>query len=372
MEYLDPLGDISDRDAIRELAGKCYLTMRTGDPRLLGISPSREALVRSGLAGTYANLCLEHGVSVAKEDAIEGVRLAATNARRWDSLLSLLDSLRVEGLDPVLFKGGVLHAKWPGMRRLRAMFDYDLIVPQSQVEHLRRILCGRGYSTVPAGSRLTQRLSKGWMVWKGEGLSYQNLDIHARVTEPPVCSSLSRSILAATHRAEGVRIPDLEDCVSMIALHVVRSGMHRPLREYIDLLWFLDDLDEAGWRDVESRAAKHHLLPALFLSLRQALHCLALDRLDPDRANRLGSRLAAIGSRISIARMWALDRLAPADYPLHPMPSRDRPLFRRSAILGAGTGSPWRVLAAFSAYGFARLGDSLLPGWGEAPTARRG
>lgn len=245
------------------------------------------------------------------------------------------------------------------MRDLRAMFDYDLIVPQQQVDRLRSLLARQGFDSAPAGSRFTQRLCKGWMVWKGSGLRYQNLDIHARVTEPPVCSSLTRSILASTERAEGVRVPDPDDCICMIALHVVRSGMYRPLREYIDLLWYVEGVTDPQWNALVARAERHHLLPALFLSLRQAAFCLALDRLAPDRAAALASRTRQLQRSLGALRRRALDWLAPPNYPLHPLESRNHPLFRRSIILGVGTGSAYRVGAAFLGYGAARLMDSV-------------
>ena len=56
-----------------------------------------------------------------------------------------------------------------------------------------------------------------------------------------------------------------------------------------------------------------------------------------------------------------IDWLAPPDYPLHPVTSRDRPMFRRSLILGTGTSSAWRVAAAFMLYGASRLGDGARP-----------
>jgi hypothetical protein len=280
-----------------------------------------------------------------------------------------LSYLHAEGIEPVLFKGGALHARWPRMRELRALFDHDLIAPQSDVQRLRDLLARQGFQTLPAGSRLTQRLSKGWMVWKGSGFSYQNLDIHARVTEPPVCASLTDSILATRERCDGVRVPDLEDSVCMIALHIVRSGMHRPLREYMDLLWYVDGMDQAQWQGVLLRARRHHLLPALFLSMRQAMHCLALEQLAPERAAVLAARNVALAASIGSMRMRALDWLAPPDYPLHPITGRDHPLFRRSVILGAGTGSAWRVCAAFAAYGLARLGDAVT---GGKPLTQRG
>ena len=145
----------------------------------------------------------------------------------------------------------------------------------------------------------------------------------------------------------------------MIALHVVRSGMHRPLREYIDLLWYVDELGDAGWQSLRAGAKRHRLLPALFLSLRQARHCLALDELAPDRAASLGARIAQLESDVGSLRRRAIDWLAPPDYPLHPVTSRDRPMFRRSLILGTGTGSAWRVAAAFVLYGASRVGDGL-------------
>ena len=137
--------------------------------------------------------------------------------------------------------------------------------------------------------------------------------------------------------------------------------MHRPLREYIDLLWYVDELDDAGWQSLRARARRHQLLPALFLSLRQARHCLALDELAPGRAASLGARIAQLESDVGSLRRRMIDWLAPPDYPLHPVTSRDRPMFRRSLILGTGTSSAWRVAAAFMLYGASRLGDGARP-----------
>jgi hypothetical protein len=145
----------------------------------------------------------------------------------------------------------------------------------------------------------------------------------------------------------------------MIALHVVRSGMYRPLREYIDLLWYVDGMAEDQWQAVVTRARHHHLLPALFLSLRQAVFCLALDSLDPERAAALNQRIEIVGQDIGALRRHAIDRLAPPDYPLRPIASRNRPAFRRSLILGTGTSSMWRVAVAFILYGASRLVDPL-------------
>lgn len=345
---------------IRRLAGACYLAMRPGDVTYLAHAPSDETLELSGLAGTYANLCSKLGVETDRNSALRGMQLSATNKIRWQMLQTLLSDLSQKNINPVLFKGGALHARWPEMRDMRAMFDYDLIVPQTQVNELRSILAAQGFETQPVSSRLVQRLSKGWMVWKGAGLSYQNLDIHARVTEPPVCSSLTRSILGSREYAGGVRIPDINDCVCMIALHIVRSGMYRPLREYIDLLWYVDDMSESQWRSLLERAKKHQLWPALFLSLRQAKFCLALDELAPDRADAIQVRISDMENSIDAIRRRMLDWLAPPDYPLHPVQTHNHPLFRRSFILGAGTDSLWRVCAAFGLYGSARIIDRLL------------
>ena len=347
-------------DAIRMLAGGCYLALRSGDATHLPLQPDADVLDRSGLAGMHANLCLQLGVATDRATLIRGMQLSAVNTSRWNALASLLASLESEdGIAPVLFKGGALHARWPQMRELRAMADYDLIVPQHQAAALRDALSRRGFASTSPGSWLTRRLAKGWMACKGSGNAYQNLDVHARVTEPPVCSSLTREILGSEQRASGIRVPGIEDCVCMIALHVVRSGMHRPLREYIDLLWYVDQLDDAGWRSLRGRAARHRLTPALFLSLRQARHCLALDALAPDRAAALATRIAEVESDVDRVRRRMIDWLAPADYPLHPVASRNRPMFRRSLILGAGTSSAWRVVAAFLLYGASRLGDAL-------------
>jgi len=347
---------------MRRLAGNCYLALRTQDGRYLSPAPTTEALRHSGLAGMYANLCARLDVAIDKRIAINGMQLSLANGNRWHALTHLLASLQEHNIEPVLFKGGVLHARWPVMRDLRTLADYDLIVPLGQLETLQAKLARDGFDHMPAASWLVRRLTKGSMVWKGDGLEHQNLDIHAHVTEPPVCSSLTRSILASNERAEGIRIPDLEDCVCMIALHIVRSGMYRPLREYIDLMWYLDGMDEAGWQALHSRAARHHLLPALFLSLRQARYCLALDTLAPDRAESLGRRIVQLGSDISALRMRALDWLAPPDYPMRPIESRNHPAFRRSFALGAGTSSAWRVCAAFLSYGAARVADRLTGG----------
>lgn len=347
-----------DDDAIRKLAGSCYLALRTGDAACLPLQPPTDVLDRSGLAGMHANLCLHFGMATDRATLIRGMQLSAVNTSRWNALASLLASLEADdGIAPVLFKGGALHARWPQMRDLRAMADYDLIVPQRQAGTLRDALARWGFTSDAPGGWLTRRLSKGWMACKGSGHAYQNLDVHARVTEPPVCTSLTRAILATEQRANGIRVPGIEDCVCMIALHVVRSGMHRPLREYIDLLWYVDDLDDAGWLAVRERAARHRLSPALFLSLRQARHCLALEELAPDRAAALATRIASIESDVGPLRRRMIDWLAPPDYPLHPVASRNRPLFRRSLILGAGTNSAWRVAAAFLLYGVSRIAD---------------
>lgn len=347
------------QEGIRRVAGACFLAMQTGNSAYLLAQPSDEDLESSGLGATHANLCLDHGITIDRDKAMRGMWLSATNKRRWKALRQLLAELTTEGIDPVLFKGGALHARWPGMRDLRAMYDYDLMVPQQQIDGLRTALAGKGFEAPPAGSRFTQRLSKGWMVWKGEGINYQNLDIHARVTEPPVCRTLTASILASSERSDGIRIPDVEDCVCMIALHIVRSGMFRPLREYIDLMWYVDAMDETQWHALIERAKIHHLLPALFLSLRQARFCLALDELAPDRAATLAIRINALERSMGRLRRGALDWLAPASYPLQPVATRSHPLFRRSFILGAGTGSAWRVAIAFLMYGAARAGDRL-------------
>jgi hypothetical protein len=354
-------GDPAD-DAVRRLAGGCYLALRTGDAAHLPLQADADVLDRSGLAGMHANLCQHLGIASDRATLIRGMQLSAVNTSRWNALASLLASLESEdGIAPVLFKGGALHARWPLMRELRAMSDYDLIVPQAQVGALREALARRGFASSSPGSWLTRWLTKGWMACKGTGHAYQNLDVHARVTEPPVCASLTRDILGSDARANGIRVPAVEDCICMIALHVVRSGMHRPLREYVDLLWHVEALDDAGWQSLRSRAARHHLLPALFLSLRQARHCLALDELAPDRAASLGARIAQIESDVGAVRRRMIDWLAPPDYPLHPLPYRDRPMFRRSLILGAGTSSAWRVAAAFVLYGASRIGDGARP-----------
>lgn len=346
--------------ATTRLAGACYLAMRNRIECLLDDPPLPEALAASGLAGAYANLCRRHGITIARESVIQGMQLSASNQARWKALLGLLDTLRAQGIEPVVFKGGAIHARWPEMRAIRELFDYDLIVPQEQIEALKASLSLQGFEVPSSGSRLTQRLSKGSMAWKGNGLSYQNFDLHARVTEPPVCSSLTRSILGSQVRADGIRVPDIEDSVCMIALHIVRSGMHRPLREYIDLLWYVDDMDEREWRSVRQRAQRHHLTPALFLSLRQAVFCLALEELAPERASALSARIETLSREIGYVRKRAIDWLAPPDYPLHPIEARDRPTFRRSLILGAGTSSLPRVAAAFLMYGASRLGGRLM------------
>lgn len=350
----------STDDDTRRLAGNCYLALRTEDARYLEQVPTDVALSQSGLAGMHANLCARLGVTTTRERALHGLHLIAVNRRRWEALTEVTKMLAADGIAPVLFKGGALYARWPAMLNYRESFDYDLIAPQRVVGALRDWLALHQFKTVSVGSSLTQRLDKGWMVWKGNGLDYQNLDIHARVTEPPVCSSLTESILAAQEIASSFRVPDIEDSVCMISLHIVRSGMYRPLREYIDLLWYVEEMDELAWQRVVDRAMQHQLVPALFLSLRQAHHCLAMSELAPERAERLESRLGHLQRRLGRLRLRMLDWLAPADYPLHPIEARNRPVFRRSFILGAGTSSLWRVAVSFTVFGAVRLIDNIL------------
>jgi hypothetical protein len=350
----------ADEQAIRDVAGACYLALISEDPAFLLPEPSDRVLEQSGLAGIYANLCVRHGVAISRRKVIFGLQLSSVNAFRWLELRKLMSAAASGGIDPVLFKGGAMHARWPQMRELRALADYDLIVPLAQLEDFRSLAGRRDFTVPPNGSWLTRRLSKGAMVWKGNALSYQNLDIHAHVTEPPVCSSLTRSILRTTERIDGVRIPDTLDCVCMIALHVVRSGMYRPLQEYLDLLWYVDRMDDAEWEMLLKRARQHQLLPALFLSLRQAIFCVAIEELAPERAASLSQRVVQVATSVGRVRKWLIDWLAPEDYPLHPIESRNHPGFRRSLILGAGTSSLWRVIAAFLAYGTARLVDGFF------------
>ncbi len=349
----------SDHHEMRLLAGSCYLALRTGDPKFLRSITYNDALSTSELCGTFANLCSKHGITISHEAAIEGLQQTATNLHRWNSLIALVERLKEDGIEPVVFKGGAIHARWPELREFRALFDYDLIVPQNEVIQLRAWLAKDGFESAPTTSWATRRLSKGWMVWKGHGLNYQNLDIHARVTEAPVCSSLTTSILKSTCSSGEVRIPCIEDCVCMIALHIVRSGMYRPLREYIDLLWYTDEMNEIEWESLLAKAREHHLTPALYLALRQAHYCLALEELAPERADRLQARISKLRSAVDPCRRWLLEFLAPADYPLHPISSRNHPVFRRSMILGAGTSSLWRVATAFTMYGTSRFIDRI-------------
>ena len=347
----------ADDDGVRRLAGACYLAMASGDPAWLHALPSVDSMQRSGLGATWANLRARHGMQAPREAAMAGMHLSAGIARRWERLRETLASARTAGFSPVLFKGGAIHARWPETRETRPLSDYDLIVPQAEADAFRAFLARRGFRSPPMGSRLTRWLSKGWMVWRGEGPTYENLDIHARVTEPPMCTSLTRSILGSRESRDGLRIPDAHDSACMIALHVARSGMHRPLHEYLDLLRFVDGMADADWLALQERARRHHLRPALFAALRQALHCLALRELDPARAAALEARIDALGRRIGALRRHALDRIAAPDHPLHPAPAQDRPLVRRSLVFWAGTESSGRVMAAFVLYGGARLLD---------------
>ena len=144
-------------DAIRMLAGGCYLALRSSDATHLPLQPDADVLDRSGLAGMHANLCLQLGVATDRATLIRGMQLSAVNTSRWNALANLLASLESEdGIAPVLFKGGALHARWPQMRELRAMADYDLIVPQ--ITPLHRILTffaddGRLFFVIPMGVR---------------------------------------------------------------------------------------------------------------------------------------------------------------------------------------------------------------------------
>lgn len=344
---------------MRRLVGGCYLALRDNSPAFLFPTPATDVLHASGLAPLHAGLCQRFGLATDAASVAAGMILAAGNQRRWRHVTRILHELRAHGIEPVVFKGGALVARWPEWRGLRIMEDVDLIVPQSQIHALRHHLATMGFRTGTKASKLSRWLSKGSLVWRDEGIDQQILDLHTRVTEPPTCATLTRSLLASDERAEGVRVPAIEDCVCMIALHIVRSGMARPLKEYIDLLWYLDGMDAMQWQRTVERARRHHLLPALFLSLRQALHCSALEELAPARWSRLDERSAALGRELPRWRRRALDRLAPPDYPLHPRTSRNRPLYRRSVIMLAGTSSAWRVFVAFLAYGAARAIDRI-------------
>ena len=136
-------------EATRRIAGGCYLALRTGDRRHLSIAAEAAALECSGLAGMRANLCIRHGIDVTRHDAIQGLQLSATNKFRWEATRQLLETLAVDGIEPVLFKGGALHVRWPEMRDVRAMFDYDLIVPQDEVERLRTLLSSKDSNPLP-------------------------------------------------------------------------------------------------------------------------------------------------------------------------------------------------------------------------------
>lgn len=355
--------DLPTHETLRRVAGACYLAMHTGSGAALAAqpAPSESLLEAAELSATWANLCDRFGLPQPRSLALHGLAFAAANAARWRALNALLDALRARDVHPVLFKGGAIHARWPELRLIRAMGDYDLIVPQAQLDTLVAHLRADGFEIIGSDSAWTHRLNKAITLRKGEGLAAQLLDIHARVTEPPVCASLTRSILASDEQAHGVRVPSMEDCVCMIALHIVRSGMARPLREYIDLLWYVDEMPDAQWLAVVERAKQHQLLPALFLSLRQAVHCLALDELAPERAAALRARIAVLERQLSRLRLRLLDWLAPADYPLHPIQKRNHPVFRRSLILGSGTSSLWRVAVAFVLYGTSRLAETAMP-----------
>lgn len=56
--------------------------MLTDEGRYLPASPSWEALERSGLAGTYANLCIRLDVKTSRESIVEGMRLSVANKQR--------------------------------------------------------------------------------------------------------------------------------------------------------------------------------------------------------------------------------------------------------------------------------------------------
>lgn len=342
---------------MRRLVGGCYLALREGNPDRLRSAPATELLHASGLAPLHAALCQRFGLVTDSASAAAGLLLSAGNERRWQHLTHLLDSLHAEGIEPVIFKGGALVARWPEWLGLRIMEDIDLIVPQAHIGMLRTHLAAVGFRSEVHASKVVHWLSKGSLVWRGQGIDQQILDLHTRVTEPPTCASLTRSLLASRATASGVRIPDVEDCVCMIALHIVRSGMARPLKEYIDLLWYVDGMNGEQWQQVVARARLHHVSPALFLSLRQALHCSAIGELAPARWSVLNDRMAALEQELSPWRRREIDRLAPPDYPLHQDTSRNRPVFRRSVIMLAGTSSAWRVAAAFIAYGAARTLD---------------
>ncbi len=351
---------MNQHDVFR-LVGGCFLALRDGTSVQLPENVPPAVLEASGLAAMYGALCARFGLNADSECIAAGMMLRATNEKRWSGLQQILGSLREVGINPVVFKGGALVARWPGLLATRPMDDFDLLVPQAQLRSLRRFLIGDGFREDNEHTPISHWLSKGALVWRGEGIAHQNLDIHSRVTESPACRSLTRSMLDTDQSAEGVRVPDIEDSICMIALHVVRSGMARPLKEYIDLLWYIHGMDDAQWRSTVACAKRHSLDPALYIVLRQAIHCSAMPDLDPQLALVLRDRLDKLESRLSRWRRAGIDRLAPADRPLSPNLRFKHPLLRRSVVMFVGISSPWRVTAAFFSYGLSRLADRVIP-----------
>lgn len=245
------------------------------------------------------------------------------------------------------------------------MADLDIIVRAPELEKTLGFMRDQGYKGLIGTGRFGHRLSKGWAMVLGTGFERQNIDLHTRVTEPPVCTSLSKSILESNEMANGFRIPDVYDCISMISLHVVRSGMVRPVYEYLDLLWYVCQLDNLQWQRCLERARLHRLLPALYLSLRQAIWLtMTRDYRQHQECEQLLNRMNELERRVGRTRKRIIALMAPEHLPLKPNPKLMPPLVRRSIVMGTGIASVPRVAASFCLYGTARLLDNALPSSG--------
>jgi len=352
-------------EAERSLIARVFFAQVRGDVDCLLPPPNQALLRKLNLSAYWIGMLIRHERPV--ELKLKGPYIASRliSQHRWDRLEKLVGKLGALDIRPVMFKGGALIARYPEFLGMRPMADLDIIVRGSDLAKTHGFMRSQGYKDLIGAGRFGNRLSKGWAMVLGTGFEHQNIDLHTRVTEPPVCTSLSKSILESNEMANGFRIPDIYDCISMISLHVVRSGMVRPIYEYLDLLWYVCQLDDVQWQRCLERAGFHRLVPALYLSLRQAVWLtMAQDYPQHQEYEQLQNRINELEKRVGRTRKRMIALIAPEHLPLKPNPKLMPPLVRRSIVMGTGIASVPRVAASFCLYGTARLLDNALPSSG--------